>query len=376
MKKVEIYLLELILFISIIIFSFVYKNMYLIDTSIILIGIYFIIRFGWMKDNNYIRKNVTKTVISCFLAYLVTIYLLGLILGFNKTIFSFNIHYLLKIVLLNAIVIGMEEIIRYIICRNTPHKKLPIVLYALILSILNIIIEINGYDLSNNEVVFIFITTVVLPVISKEAICSYLTYKVSFLPSIVYKEATSLYEYVLPFIPKLGNYLYAVSSIVLPYMVYMGTRKTIHYNDKDKKYQRKVVRQVAYIPILVVLGIVVMLVSGIFSHTIVAIGSNSMSPTYQRGDAIIFKKTQLDQIKIGEILAFRQSGKIITHRIINIQKIDDKFIFSTKGDANKTADAYQVEQENVLGIVKYSVKYIGYPTIWFNDVYARKEINS
>ena len=47
--------------------------------------------------------------------------------------------------------------------------------------------------------------------------------------------------------------------------------------------------------------------------------------------------------------------------------------FKTQGDANNAPDAYKVEQSEVLGVVKRRIKYVVYPTLWFNDVYTGKE---
>ena len=77
-------------------------------------------------------------------------------------------------------------------------------------------------------------------------------------------------------------------------------------------------------------------------------------------------------IKIGEILAFKKSNKVITHRIVNIEK-NNKYIIYTKGDANKNIDSWTVNEQEVLGIVKYRIKYLGYPTLWFNEIINGKE---
>lgn len=368
MKKIEIYILEILLFISIIVFNVIYKNYYLLDLSIILIGSYSIVRFGMMKDNNYTKNSVTKIVISCILAYFITTYLLGLVLGFNKTIFSFKAGYIIEVILLEASIIIMEEIIRYIICRNTPHNKIPIILYSIILSILNIIIEINGFNLKESESLFVFLTTIVAPVLSREAICSYLTYKVSYKPSLILKLSITLYQFILPVIPNLGHYLYAVSNVALPYAIYYFSSKLIDYNKKDKAITRKIMRRISYIPFLAMLAITVLLVSGISTHTIIAIGSDSMKPTYSRGDAIIFEKKKIEDIQVGEILAFQKNGTIITHRVINIKQIGATYQMQTKGDANNAPDAFEVEESEILGVVKYSIKFIGYPTLWFNKL--------
>ena len=374
MKKIEIYFIELLLFISIIVFNVIYKNYYLFAASIILAGIYFIYRYGLMKDNNYSKSNVTKIVISCLLSYFITIYLLGILLGFNKTTLSLTPSYFTRVVLLDTILIVFEELIRYIICRNTQHKKLPIIIYTIILSVLNIIIEISGFNLVDNETKFIFISTVILPVIAREMLCSYLTYKVSYVPSLIFKLSLVLYELVLPIVPTLGNYLYAVANIALPYIIYFFVSKLLHYKTKANDYRKKTIREVALLPISIVLIILVVLVSGLFSHTLIAIGSKSMLPTYDRGDAVIFQKAKANEIKRGQIIAFEKSGRIITHRVVAIQKQDSKYKFKTKGDANNAPDTYQVEEEELLGIVTHSIKFVGYPTLWFNSIYAGKEI--
>ena len=373
MKKIEIYFIELLLFISIIVFNILYKNYYLFGLSVILIGIYFIYKYGLMKDNNYAKSNVTKIVISCLLSYFVTIYLLGILLGFNKTVLSFTPSYFFRVVLLDAILIVFEELIRYIICRNTQHKKLPVIIYSIILIILNIIIEISGFNLSDNEMVFIFVSTVIIPVIARELLCSYLTYKVSYVPSLIFKLTMCLYELVLPIIPSLGNYLYAVANIALPYIIYFFVSKLLHYKTKANDYRKKTIREIALIPTAVLLIILVILVSGVFSHTIIAIGSKSMLPTYDRGDAVIYKKIEPNKVRKGQIIAFKKSGRIITHRVIYIQKQDSKYIYKTKGDANNAPDTYQVDETELLGIVTNSIKFVGYPTLWFNDLYTGKE---
>ena len=103
----------------------------------------------------------------------------------------------------------------------------------------------------------------------------------------------------------------------------------------------------------------------------IAIASDSMSPSYQRGDAIIFEKSEILSIKVGDILVFKNSKQIVTHRVVKIKEYDNKLYFYTKGDANNSIDAEPVEQENVLGVVRNIIRYIGYPTIMLNELIGR-----
>ena len=102
MKKIEIYMLEIIFFISIIVFNFVYKNSLLMNLSIIVLGIWFIIKYGFMKDNNYIKSSINKIAISCLLSFFVTTYILGLVLGYNRTIYNLDFNFLFNILFLSS----------------------------------------------------------------------------------------------------------------------------------------------------------------------------------------------------------------------------------------------------------------------------------
>lgn len=327
-----------------------------------------------MKDSNYLKDHINQIVITSLLAFFLIIYLLGLFLGFNKSIFSFSIDYIGIVIIFEFITILSEEIMRYIICRNQKDSKVPIILYTIGLCLLNIIIEINGYDLTDKEALFIFTSKVIIPTISRELLCSYLTYKVSYTPSIIFKSTICLYEYIIPIVPNLGNYIYSVANVILPYIIFYFSSKVIKKGEKTKEYTKKALRRILYIPIVICLIILTILVSGIFSYKMVSIGSNSMKPIYGRGDAVIYKKTNYQKVKAGEILAFERDGRIITHRVITIKKDGNLTSYRTKGDANKSPDTRLVESAEVLGVVKYKIKYIGYPTLWVREIFEERNI--
>ena len=202
----------------------------------------------------------------------------------------------------------------------------------------------------------------------------YLTYKVSYIPSLLFKSVIVLYEFILPIIPNLGNYLFSVFNLILTYFIFYFSSKAIQYAEKSNKYTRKASKRIIYIPILIGLIIIVVLVSGFLKYRMIAIGSNSMVPVYEKGDAIIYEKVNADKLQIGDIIAFKQNDVIITHRIVSIKK-NNSYVFKTKGDNNNAVDYFDVQGYNVLGKVMYKVKYIGYPTIWINDFFRRGEIN-
>ena len=94
-----------------------------------------------------------------------------------------------------------------------------------------------------------------------------------------------------------------------------------------------------------------------------------MNPVYERGDAVIYEKKNAQQIKKGDILVFKRNQMVVTHRVQEVIQKNHQLFFQTKGDHNEKTDSVLVSQEDVLGTVQYIVKYIGYPTIWFNETF-------
>lgn len=94
--------------------------------------------------------------------------------------------------------------------------------------------------------------------------------------------------------------------------------------------------------------------------------SPSMVPTINVEDGIIIQRIEPEHIKQGDIISFFATesyyrGKVITHRVIGIEKSSDgKLLFRTKGDHNNVADSFLVNEENVYGKVIFRIPMLGY----------------
>ena len=153
----------------------------------------------------------------------------------------------------------------------------------------------------------------------------------------------------------------------MPFIIYIIIKKWINYNNKGTKDFAIV--KIIGIPILIFSLLIVILTSGIFKYQLIAIASDSMNPIYYRGDAVIYEKVNVGEIKEGDILVFTKNSSIITHRVIKVINDNDTLKFQTKGDNNENVDFDYTDENQVLGIVKYIVKYVGLPTVWFNETF-------
>lgn len=84
--------------------------------------------------------------------------------------------------------------------------------------------------------------------------------------------------------------------------------------------------------------------------------TGSMMPKYQVGDVILVKEIEIDKIAIGDDVTYWGStgvmkGKLVTHRVINIEEIEGKKAFHTQGIANTKEDPI-VYANQINGVVQ------------------------
>ncbi len=98
----------------------------------------------------------------------------------------------------------------------------------------------------------------------------------------------------------------------------------------------------------------------------IAVASNSMYPTYKKGDLVVYEKIEnASVLEQNDIICYiNESNKIIMHRVVNIENKNGKIYFTTKGDNVNTVDVFKVSQDKIIGRVKYIMNGLGYPSIW------------
>lgn len=123
--------------------------------------------------------------------------------------------------------------------------------------------------------------------------------------------------------------------------------------------------------ILVVLMLLVVVMQRATNNTIAiggfrmfSVATGSMIPVYEVGDVLVSKEIDGEDIKVGDDLIYQGkkgsfSGKIVTHRVISIEKKEDgNYKIITQGVANNAADP-EIDQTQVYGKVICNVKILG-----------------
>jgi signal peptidase len=102
----------------------------------------------------------------------------------------------------------------------------------------------------------------------------------------------------------------------------------------------------------------------VFGYFPLVVLSDSMIPTLQSGDLVIYQKMNLSNMTVGDVVAFydpssSNGDSIVTHRIVEIVKNSGQNEYKTKGDANNTNDSSLIANENIVGIYKFRIPKIG-----------------
>ena len=116
-----------------------------------------------------------------------------------------------------------------------------------------------------------------------------------------------------------------------------------------------------------------MLISCQFRYGLLVIATGSMTGTIDRGDAIVFEQTEhhSEPFKVGDIVIFNKNNMQWVHRIIDIKNVNGETRYTTKGDANKQEDEGYITDSNIIGVCKFRILNIGYPTVWLNEAFSK-----
>lgn len=372
-----------ILLLIFIIYTFVYKffifkaymkSSEVISASFLAVFLFFSILFlGYRKDKQTnLSRSVFKVVIfDLFIAFFV-MYGLGLVTGFLKNAYSLAFLTALDNILIPIVIIIITEFIRYVFVSANKDKKVFIYLMVFILILFEIFMNVKSLPLNDAKEMFNLCSTIIIPIIVKNIILTYLCYHVGFRSPMLYRFIIDiLYVYLMPVVPNLGDYVQCMIRISLPFIIYLNSYSMI--DDRIQKPQNIFYKNdltITDIVVGVILIITICLISGFFPHYIIGIGSDSMTPKINKGDAVIIKKVDKNNLlKKGQIISYEKSGKSVIHRIVKVNK--DSYI--TKGDANGGNDPHPVLKKQVQGVVKFKIPYIAYPTIWLSEFIKRWE---
>ena len=330
--------------------------------------------------NQRIKAKVNKyqTMFILIISYLIIYVLLGLFLGYVKSIYSHAFLGILKNIWDYIIPIIFIELIRNILVRNSCNSKIVFLIIVLLFTLIDIDL-FNIISLTNKAEIFKSTFSIILPAVIKNLSLTYISKTSGYTTNLIYLLPQKLTNIILPIFPDLDWYFISLLGILLPVFAFIIIK---HLDDKiessKSKSRIKKEKPIRIIILITPLIIFCLFVAGIFKYKPTAIVSNSMHPIFDRGDVVIVEKLDRKKrknLKKYDIIEYKLNNIIVAHRIIHIEKHNDgSILYITKGDNNNTADNEKVSSNQINGIVKFRVPKVGYPSVWLNDFFNKEEV--
>lgn len=374
MKKSYIKIILFIFTLSIVFFLniFKFKLISQVKLNIILLlslGIMYLM-LGFEKDRHRYTKDIILEIIIVLITFFLIYYIGGILIGFARNNNYWTINSLINIILPIVVFIFIKEILRYQLLVKSSESKILIILVCFFFILIDNVIPFASHVMGFNKETFLLVALTFIPSITENILCTYLDLKLGYKPGICYLLIMHLYKYLLPVIPNPNEYLYSIIFLLLPLIVLLHIKS---WFNKDRvqalaieSYRRRKNEVWGYMGLGLLVGILVYGVSGYFRYYAIAVASGSMEPNISKGDVVVVDK-EFNNLAIGDILAYKYNDKIVVHRIYKIIEADEEYFIYTKGDANNSYDKYKITKDMFIGIVKFKIPLIGYPTVLLNE---------
>lgn len=133
------------------------------------------------------------------------------------------------------------------------------------------------------------------------------------------------------------------------------------------KRRHKTIRLVKWLGWLifgvVMSAVLFMLTASFFGWHFDVVPTKSMEPAFNPGGMVVTRPVEMEDIKIGDPILFREphieEEARICHRVIDIKEIDSQLFFETKGDASEYPDLDLVSPQNFIGKTIFYIPGVG-----------------
>ena len=377
--KIRVFILEILLII-LLFFALFALNIFSRKILALSLGIYAIIVSLFLKKRRFPsinKKQVTTLMVVFSMLYIAIFYLLGLYFGFERSKILFSFRTIIDFILPLSIIIISSEWIRGTFLSHkleigykTKKKDLSIVFTYISMVIIDLLIYTEVYNVRVLDDFLTVLGFIFFSSLSCNLLYNYITNRYGIKGVIIFRLITVLFAYIIPIVPDLYIFFRSFLRMLYPYLIYLVFEKMFSKNDYSMGRQEKRKEMIGNTLIIALAAALVMLISCEFRYGIIVVGSESMTGTINKGDAVVFEKYTNQEIKNGQVIIFNYNNIQTIHRVVEVQRINGEYRYYTQGDANKRKDEDYRTKEDIYALVDLKVKYIGYPTLWVRELFS------
>lgn len=372
MKKdmLKIVVFELMLLV-VLFFTLFVSSIYVNLIMALILSIFAIATKYIVKKRNILsiyKKQVTWLMLAFAAIYLLVFYIMGFYFGFYKSTVRFGFTAIIYyIVPLTVVILSSEYIRSVLIAQKGKFTKIATFISMVLV---DLIIYTRVYDITNFNDFLTIIGFVLFASVSCNLLYNYTSNRYGALPVIVYRLITILYAYIIPITPDVYVFFRSFLRMLYPYIIYIILENTYSKSNFAVAYKDKRRSIISTAILVIIMAAITMLISCQFRYGILVIGSESMTGEINKGDAVVFEQYKNQKIKEGQVIIFEQDNILVVHRVVEIRNVNGEYRYFTKGDANQKEDESYRTKKDIVGVTKFKIRYIGYPTLWVRDIFS------
>ena len=347
---------------------------YLLTLAISAIAIHFLLKTD-KREERFNTEIILIIVISLLFYYAIT-YFFGFFTGFYYSTYSKSILGIIRNIVFALIIIFSIENIREDLIKNNAYHKSIVYITPIICCLLELPSLVSFKVLTSKVDIFYAFLVLILPSITKNIVLTFITFKSNKKSSITYQLLKTIPLYILPTFPNFGEFLEIVINMLLPVIVLVLVLNITDIkfdkikNSRKLTYNNLITKILNTIMVLIIL-IVIYFTCGLFRYYSLAIGSSSMKGSINKGDVVIIDK-RYKSIKKNDVIAFKEQGKIVVHRVVKVRHDSITPSYKTKGDYNKNVDSWIVKKDAIVGKEVLRIRWIGWPTVILSELLQNK----
>lgn len=298
--------------------------------------------------------------------YIIVYMAWGFIDGFGKSPYSHSFKGIFLNMLMVICMLASKEMFRsFTINKFVKSENVyrVVILVSLLMAFIDIPFSkysgLNGYKSTIQ-----FAAEIFLPSLSQSLLASYIAYLGGALPAIIYMGVIQSFHWLSPVLPNLKWVTTSLIGVVCP-LFCLDSLQSIYNGDTHRiKAREKKGRSVFSLCLTCVFSVLtVWFAAGVFPIYPSVVATGSMKPEIEPGDITINREVNVDSLKAGDIIQFKKDDVMVSHRIIDVIRKDNKSCFRTKGDNNSSEDFKLVEKDDIKGKVIGTIPKAGWITL-------------
>lgn len=381
MLKFIIHVILEILLLCLLVFNAVNIGTYSLPVVFVGLLVFLVIILLTTKYRSPLNKrnnDVILIVIGLSITFLGLLYFASYFGGYDVNYSSIFKSFITKTTwMMTFLIVIITEVIRYLLTLVDYRREKYSIISKMIMFIDYILIDFiiigKSYSLMTLSGVYDFFGLFLIQSVSKNFLLNYLSDNYGPSPCLWYRLIVELYIYFMPFVPRINLLIKATILFIFPYFVFYIVKSLTEKRHMPLSKSRKPIDKISTFIFTIIFFILVVLVSCEFKFAMIAVGSESMNGTINKGDAVIYEKyNEDDELREGDILVFKKNDVLIIHRIHKVFPLDEKEkVYQTKGDNNESADNWLVTKDEIVGVVKVRVLWIAWPSVLINEWFSR-----